>query len=95
MRVINAVPLNRYCARFTFSDGKSFELDLEPLFAGASGWLYDGITTPEGFRSMRLNSITVEWPTGLDICPDGLRRWCEQGKISESELDEVATPPCQ
>jgi len=42
---------------------------------------------PEIFQEVKVNGLTIEWPTGLDFCPDGLRYCCEVGRIcSDAEI---------
>ncbi len=42
---------------------------------------------PEIFQEVKVNGLTIEWPTGLDFCPDGLRYYCEVGRIcSDAEI---------
>ncbi len=74
----------------TFKDGKSFTLDFRPMIESESGWLYDDLKNPDVFQKVKVNGLTLEWSTGLDFCPDGLRYCCEVGRIcSDAEIAEA------
>jgi len=59
-----------------FSDGFCGEIDLEPTFSPG-----DVLRDPAVFVRAKCNGLTVEWPGGIDYCPDTLRTWCEAGCI--------------
>jgi len=59
-----------------FSDGFCGEIDLEPTFSPD-----DAMRDPAVFARAMCNGLTVEWPGGIDYCPDTLRAWCEAGRI--------------
>jgi hypothetical protein len=44
------------------------------------------------FKQAYVNGLTVEWPNGLDVCPDGLRLWCEAGRVAPEEPQELKVP---
>ncbi len=70
-RVTSVKPVRDFILEITFKDGRSFTLDFRPMVESESGWLYDGLKNPEVFQKVKLNGLTIEWPTGLDFCPDG------------------------
>ena len=79
--------VGEFILEITFKDGKSYTLDFRPMVESESGWLYDELKKPEIFQEVKVNGLTIEWPTGLDFCPDGLRYYCEVGRIcSDAEI---------
>ncbi len=85
-RVTNAVPLGNYEIRITFSDGHSFDLDLQPMLNEKPSQLEAPLHDLGYFAEVTVNGLTIEWPNGFDICPDELRRWSEAGSV-------LVTPP--
>lgn len=91
-RVTAVRPLGDFVLEITFDDGAAFRLDFRPMIETESGWLYDDLKNPEVFQQVKVNELTLEWPTGLDFCPDGLRYCCEIGRIcSDREIAEAFT----
>jgi len=89
-RVTSVKPVRDFILEITFKDGKMFTLDFRPMVESGSGWLYDDLKKPGIFQKVKVNGLTLEWPTGLDFCPDSLRYCCEVGRIcSTAELDEA------
>ena len=72
MRVTNINFLEGFRVQLTFSDGFSARLDLAPALAPD-----DPLRDPALFLKGRTNGLTVEWPGGIDFCPDVLRVWCQ------------------
>jgi hypothetical protein len=70
MEIVDAKPLPGFRIFLKFSDGTSGVVDLSP-FAGKgvfSKWLESGF-----FDTVRVStSGALEWPCGLDLCPDAL-----------------------
>jgi len=92
-RVTSVKSIRDFILEITFKDGKSFVLDFRPMVESESGWLYDDLKKPEIFQQVKVNGLTLEWSTGLDFCPDGLRYCCEVGRIcSDAEIAEVFAP---
>lgn len=76
MRVLTATVTGDSRLRLHFSDGFSGEIDLFPSFQKT-----DPLRDPEFFSQVTTNGLTIEWPGGIDYCPDTLREWCEAGSI--------------
>ena len=76
MRVLTASVTGDSRLRLLFSDGFSGEIDLSPSFMPE-----DPLRNPSFFAQVSTNGLTVEWPNGIDYCPDALREWCEAGCI--------------
>jgi len=89
-RVTSVKPVGAFILEITFKDGKAFTLDFRPMVEAESGWLYDDLKNPDIFQRVKVNGLTLEWPTGLDFCPDGLRYCCEAGRIcSDAEVADA------
>ena len=76
MRITGISFLEGSNVNLSFSDGYSANLDLAPCLAPD-----DPLRNPLLFLQGRTNGLTVEWPGGIDFCPDVLRVWCEAGKV--------------
>ncbi|MCK9590132.1 MAG: DUF2442 domain-containing protein [Terrimicrobiaceae bacterium] len=76
MRITGINILHGFAMKLTFSDGFSAEIDLGPALAPD-----DPLRDPALFLQGKPNGLTVEWPGGIDFCPDVLRVWCEAGKV--------------
>jgi hypothetical protein len=89
-RITSVKSVRDFILEITFKDGKSFVLDFRPMVESESSWLYDDLKKPEIFQQVKVNGLTLEWPTGLDFCPDGLRYCCEVGRIcSDAEIADA------
>ena len=92
-RVTAVRPLGDFLLEITFDDGAVFQLDFRPMVESESGWLYAPLKDPAVFQQVKVNELTLEWPTGLDFCPDGLRYCCEAGRLcSDAEIAEAFSP---
>ncbi len=59
-----------YRVRFTFWDGTTGDLDLEPLLVGP---IFEPLRRdPALFAQMYLDEDTIAWPNGADIAPETL-----------------------
>ena len=76
MRVAGIHFLEGFSVNLTFSDGYSANLDLALALVPD-----DPLRTLPLFLQGRTNGLTVEWPGGIDFCPDVLRVWCEAGAV--------------
>ena len=76
MRITGISFLEGFNVNLSFSDGFRARLDLAPALAPD-----DPLRYPILFLQGRTNALTVEWPGGIDFCPDVLRVWCEAGKV--------------
>ena len=89
-RVVSVKPVRDFILEITFKDDKTFTLDFRQMVESETGWLYDALKDPKVFQKVKVNGLTLEWPTGLDFCPDGLRHCCEVGRMcSDSEIAEA------
>lgn len=78
-RVTEVRPLPAYNLLLTFDNGEHREFDTRTL---RNSYLYRDITRL--FTMVRVSHGTVEWPGGLDVCPDMLYR--ESVYISERDI---------
>jgi hypothetical protein len=70
VRIQDAAPLEGFRVRLTLTDGRIVERDLEELLTGPA---FAGLRSdPERFREFRVESGTLVWPSGADLCPDVL-----------------------
>ncbi len=83
-RVVSVKSVCDFILEITFKDGKSFTLDFRPMVESESGWLYDDLKKTDVFQKVRVNGLTLEWPAGLDFCPDGLRYCCSDAEIADA-----------
>lgn len=85
MRVLSADVAGDSRLRLLFSDGFSGEVDLSPTFGPG-----DPLGDPRFFAQVSTNGLTIEWPGGIDYCPDTLREWCKSGRAMLSPLHTPA-----
>lgn len=52
-----------------FDDGEEKIFDVTPYL---SDNFFAALRVPAFFKTVRVNPLTVEWPGGIDICPDEL-----------------------
>jgi len=71
--------------QLTFADGFKAQLDLSPALNPD-----DPMRDPALSLQGRPNGLTVEWPGGIDFCPDVLRVWCEAGSVLSPQETTVA-----
>ena len=76
MRVITATVTANSKLRLLFSDGFCGDIDLSPSFESI-----DPLRNADFFSQVSTNGLTIEWPGGIDYCPDTLREWCEAGCV--------------
>ncbi|MFN0165724.1 MAG: DUF2442 domain-containing protein [Bryobacteraceae bacterium] len=70
VRIVEARPLDAHNVQLTLSNGRVLKRDLGPLFKGP---VFALIRDDEArFRELRVESGTVVWPGGADLCPDVL-----------------------
>ena len=76
MRVLTASVTGDSQLRLLFSDGFCGVIDLSPSFEKK-----DPLRDARFFAQVSTNGLTIEWPGGIDYCPDTLREWCEAGCV--------------
>lgn len=70
VRIQAAKPLDGHRVEFTLTDGRIVERDLDGMLVGP---VFEEIRNDEArFRAMRVESGTLVWPNGADLCPDVL-----------------------
>ena len=72
-RVTAVRAMEDYRLEVTFNDGLVGIVDLRGWVVGAGG-VFEPLSDPAYFRQVRLSSGggTIEWPNGVDLCPDVL-----------------------
>jgi hypothetical protein len=68
IRIKGVTPLESFRVRLLLTDGSVVERDLAPLLAGP---IFEPLrSAPARFREVRVESGTLVWPNGADLCPD-------------------------
>jgi|SRR5664280_461824 len=85
IRIISAEPLPQCRLKITFNDGVSGIFPVEPERRGG---VFLKLLDARVFNSVTVNPDfgCVEWPGGIDLCPDTMYR-AMTGAESEAELD--------
>jgi len=89
-RVTAVQPLDPYRVRLAFSNGTTGIVDLAPAIVGQGG-VFGPLNDPAVFRQVSLEPTfgTIEWPNGVDFCPDVLYEWLKRGAVGgELTLDQ-------
>ena len=70
LRIREVLPVERFRLRLTLTDESIVERDIADLLAGP---MFETIRKdPLAFRQVTVESGTVVWPNGADLCPDVL-----------------------
>lgn len=70
LRIAGAAALDGFRVRLTLTDGSVVERDIDDLLHGP---VFESVRRdPAAFRSLRVESGTLVWPGGADLCPDVL-----------------------
>ena len=88
IRIVSAEPLSDCRLKITFNDGVSGIFPVEP---GRRGGVFLKLLDAKVFNAVTINPDfgCVEWPGGIDLCPDTMHRTMT-GSETETELDSVA-----
>ena len=87
LRIREVHPLGGFRLRLTLTDGSVIERDVSRLLVGP---VFEPIREdPSFFAKVRVESGTVVWPNGADLCPEVLI-W---GGPPPEEEQERARPP--
>jgi hypothetical protein len=72
-RVTGVRPLDGFRLELTFDDGTQGVLDLEGWLIGVGG-VFAPLEDKAFFQQVRVSreTGTIEWPNGVDLCPDVL-----------------------
>lgn len=70
LRIKSVQALPDFKLRLTLDDGRVIQRDVAPLLKGRV--FEDILTDAAEFARIRLESGTVAWPNGADLCPDVL-----------------------
>jgi uncharacterized protein DUF2442 len=70
IRIREVLPVESFRLRLTLTDGSIVERDITDLLTGP---MFETIAKdPLAFRQVKVESGTVVWPNGADLCPDVL-----------------------
>jgi len=84
IRIIAAEPLPQCRLKVTFNDGVSGIFPVEP---GRRGGVFLKLLDARVFNAVTVNPDfgCVEWPGGIDLCPDAMHQAMNSGEV-EAEL---------
>ena len=88
IRIVSAEPLPQYRLKVTFNDGLSGIFPVEPERRGG---VFLKLLHTRVFNAVTINPDfgCVEWPGGIDLCPDTMHQ-AMAGSESELALDSRA-----
>jgi hypothetical protein len=70
LRIREVIPVEGFRLRLTLTDGSIVERDITDLLTGP---MFETIRKDSrAFRQVKVESGTVVWPNGADLCPDVL-----------------------
>ncbi len=70
LRIRDVIPLEGFRLRLTLTDGSTIEREIADILTGP---MFESIREdPSVFRQVKVESGTVVWPNGADLCPDVL-----------------------
>ncbi len=87
-RVIAVRPVDGYRLELTFDDGVAGVVDLDGWLIG-SGGLLERLADRDFFRQVSVDQEagTIQWPNGVDLCPDVLYSRATGIPIPFAEVD--------
>lgn len=68
IRIRTVEPKENYTLLLAFTDGKTGVFDVKPYLS--SGSVFKEIENKALFQGVKVDHGTIEWPNGLDLCPD-------------------------
>lgn len=77
---ISVKPLSDYRLYVEFDNGQRGIYDVKPYFSGA--WFRE-LLDVEKFNQVHVGGLSVEWPSGHDLCPDRLYEDCVMENLPE------------
>src|SRR5881628_1672086 len=88
IRIVSAEPLPQYRLKVTFNDGLSGIFPVEPERRGG---VFPKLLDTRVFNAVTINPDfgCVEWPGGIDLCPDTMHQ-AIGGSESEAPLHSAA-----
>jgi hypothetical protein len=89
-RVVAVRPLSDFRVELRFNNGATGTVDLRGWLVGAGG-VFEPLSDPAYFAQVRLaEGGTIEWPNGVDLCPDVLYSKATGIPIPFAEEDQPA-----
>ena len=76
-RIVELDP-ESFSVKVEFDDGAVIDIPMGHIFAKPKG-LAAEILRGGMFDKCFLESGALAWPNGLDLCPDAMRMWAEEG----------------
>jgi len=89
IQIASAKPLPDYRLKVTFNDGASGIFPVEPERRGG---VFMKLLDPRVFDAVTINADfgCVEWPGGIDLCPDTMHQAINNSKPQEGRRAELA-----
>ena len=90
-RLVSVRPADAYRLELTFDDGVVGVVDFEGWLIG-SGGVMEPLADREFFQRVSVDEVagTIQWPNGLDLCPDVLYSRATGIPIPFAEVDRSA-----
>ena len=83
---VSVKPLPEHRLFITFNNKERRIFDVTPYL---SDDFFAPLRNPAIFRSVKINHLTVEWPGGIDICPDELYYNSENAIVFEDGIEQT------
>ncbi len=68
-KAIDVKPLENYELLITFDNGEIKIFDIKPYFSHKA---FQDLKNISLFKTVKIGGLSIEWCTGVDICPDEL-----------------------
>ncbi len=81
IKSVKKVRLDDYSVELVFSDGFKGTVFLNHLFSPPKG-LSAEVLKGNLFEKCYVSAGALAWPNGLELCPDAIRLWIEEQKVS-------------
>ncbi len=68
-KAIDVKVLNNYELEITFDNNEKRKFDVKPYFKFKQ---FENLKDIKQFKKVKIGGLSIEWPNGVDICPDEL-----------------------
>jgi len=66
---VDVRPFEKYKLLITFDNSERRIFDVEPYLSDS---FFASLSNPFVFNAVKVSPVSIEWPGGIDICPDEL-----------------------
>ena len=77
--IVKAEVPRPFYLKLWFADGFTGEVDVSPILQRAG--VFTPLSDPQIFSEVRVEYGTVVWPGDVDLSPESLRAYCEEGHV--------------